>query len=35
LTLSDTTSYALLLTDAAGGGSPLSWTLVPRSIAIP
>ncbi len=35
VTLSDTSGYTLLLTDAPGGGSPLSWTLVPRPIAIP
>jgi hypothetical protein len=35
VSLSDTSAYTLLLTDAAGGGSPLSWTLVPRPIAIP
>lgn len=34
ISLSDASHYTLLLTDAPAGGSPLSWRLVPRPIAI-
>ena len=34
ITLSETSSYTLLLTDAPGGGSPLNWTLVPGPVTV-